>query len=301
MEKITFITLAVNPFWIDQTILLAQSLRAFGCSLAEAPIKVLNPAGTKPLPEDIKDKISSLQIEIIPIEIEESALKFPLGFLPFAAAEGEKLTFGTSEQMAWVLPDTLIVSGLDSLTLNPGKQLAYRPVHHSNIGSEFGQELDPYWTQVYRHCEVPNERVFPMTTCTRDKVLRPYINAGMLVVRPENGFMRAWMESFRSAYRSAEFLPLVEDQRSAIFLHQAILSGILLNRFTQSDLQELPEAVNYPLHLHHEYPPEHRPKRLNDLITCRYESLKELQACMDQIGVEEPLFSWLIGNIEAAV
>jgi hypothetical protein len=300
MDKINFITLAVNPFWIDQTILLVESLRAFGGQLADAPIKVLAPNATKPLPEDFKDRTSALQAEIIPIEIEEAALKFPLGFLPFAAAEGEKLTAGGSEQMAWVLPDTLIVSSLASLILSPGKQLGYRPVHHSNIGSEFDQDLDPYWTQVYRHCEVPDEHIFSMSTCTRDKVLRPYINAGMLVVRPENGFMAAWKDSFRSAYQSSGFQPLIENQRNAIFLHQAILSGMLLNRYSPSDLQELPEAVNYPLHLHHEYPPQHRPTRLNDLITCRYESLKELREGMDQIGVEEPLHGWLIDQIGAA-
>ena len=30
MEKISFVTLAINPFWLDQTVMLAESLRAFG-------------------------------------------------------------------------------------------------------------------------------------------------------------------------------------------------------------------------------------------------------------------------------
>jgi hypothetical protein len=199
--------------------------------------------------------------------------------------------------MAWVLPDTLFISPPVSFLLEPEKQVAYRPVHHSNIGSEFDQELDSYWSLVYRHCAVPEERVFPMTTCTRDKVLRPYINAGMLVVRPENGFMQSWMGAFKTAYQHDDFLPLLENRRNAIFLHQAVLSAVLLNRFAQTELEELPETVNFPLHLLKEYPKQHHPASLNELITCRYESIKELRAGADQLGVQPPLDAWLESQI----
>jgi hypothetical protein len=293
MEKISMVTLAVHPFWVRQTVLLAESLRAFGGSLAQAPLTILTPASGTPLSQEFKIKAAESNAELVAIEIEEAALKFPLGFLPFAAVEAEKLASGRTEQLAWVLPDTLFISPPESFVLPTGKQLAYRPVHHSNIGSEFEWKLNPYWSQVYRHCHVPDERVFPMTTCTRDKLLRPYINAGMLVTRPENGFMQAWMESFSSAYQHEDFLPLVENRRHAIFLHQAILSAVMMNRYTQTDLQELPEEVNYPLHLHNEYPPEHRPASLNRLITCRYESIKVLRKGLDKINVEPPLDTWL--------
>jgi hypothetical protein len=136
-----------------------------------------------------------------------------------------------------------------------------------------------------------------MATCTRDKTLRPYINAGMLVVRPEQGFMQAWMQSFRSAYQHEDFQPLLQDQRNAIFLHQAVVSGMMMHRYAQDEFEVLPEAVNYPLHLHDEYPVEHRPKTLNQLITCRYENFDELGKGMKKILVEDPLDKWIEARI----
>jgi len=86
--------------------------------------------------------------------------------------------------------------------------------------------------------------------------------------------------------------------RYKIFMHQAVLAGVVLNLFEQDELQELPESVNYPLHLHDEYPPEYRPKALNELITYRYENIKELLDSLKRIPVKEPLKSWLNDRLE---
>ena len=75
------------------------------------------------------------------------------------------------------------------------------------------------------------------------------------------------------------------DQRNALFLHQAILSGMMIHHYSQRELHQLPEAVNYPLHLQDEYPKEYKPAALDDLTTARYESIKELQAGLDSIPV----------------
>jgi hypothetical protein len=293
MDKISLVTLTVTPFWADQTVLLAESLRSFGGQLAQVPLTVLTPTGTVPLPQKVLDKLSAQNAEIIPINIEEAALKFPLGFLPFAAAEAEKLAKGKSELLAWMLPDTLFISSPKSFLLPQGKQLGYRPVHHSNIGSEIMHPPDAFWSLVLSHCKVPEKRIFPMETCTRDKVVRPYINAGMLVTRPENGFMNAWMQSFQNAYRHEDFVPLLADKRNAIFLHQAVLSGVMMHQYSLDELYELPETINYPLHLHDEYPNEYKPKTLKELITCRFESIQELRQGLEKIRVEPPIKAWL--------
>jgi hypothetical protein len=293
MEEISFITLAVSPFWEEQSVLLAESLRTFGGKLAEAPLTVLTPSGTAPLPQKVIKQISTQNAEIIAIEIEEAALDFPLGLLPFAAAEAEKLAIGKSELLAWVLPDTLFLSSPESLLLPKGMQLGYRPVHHSNIGSEFTQPLNAYWSLVLNHCQVQENRIFPMETCTRDKVLRPYVNAGMLVTRPENGFMSAWMQSFQDAYRHESFARLLADKRNALFLHQAVLSGVMMHRYSIDELHELPETVNYPLHLHDEYPDKHKPNTLNELTTCRFETIQDLKLGLKKVKAEPPIKEWL--------
>ena len=244
------------------------------------------------------ERLDALGAELVPISIEEQAIKFPLGLLPFAAAETERDQAGSSELLAWVLPDTLFISPPDSFLLPADKQLGYRPVHHANIGSDFKHPPDEYWSAVLEHCQVPEDRIFPMETCTRDKILRPYINAGILVTRPENRFMGAWKDAFQSAYQNENFLPLLTDPRNALFLHQAILSGVMIHRYSQQELHPLPEAVNYPLHLQDEYPEEYKPASLDDLTTARYESIKELQAGLDSIPVGVNLRAWLADKFE---
>lgn len=293
MDIIGFVTLAVSPYWVNQTLLLAESLRAHGGKLAQADLFVLTPQGTNPLPPDTVEQLKSLNAELLTFELEEQALHFPLGLLPFAAAEAELIALGNYEQLAWVLPDTLVISPPDSFILPPEKQLGYRPVHHANIGSDYESPPDAFWAAVLKHCKVPEERIFPMKTCTRDKTLRPYINAGFLVTRPETRLMHAWMNAFQSAYQHPNFLPLLTNQRNAIFLHQAILSGVMMQLFPTQDLLQLPEAINYPLHLHDEYPEECRPASLGELTTARYETVVALLSALGYLPVDPSLSSWL--------
>jgi hypothetical protein len=62
-------------------------------------------------------------------------------------------------------------------------------------------------------------------------------------------------------------------------------------------LYELPESYNYPLQLHADYPLEFRPTKLNDLVTCRYESFDELKKALTFITVDEPLKTWVLSRI----
>jgi len=133
-----------------------------------------------------------------------------------------------------------------------------------------------------------------METCVRDNTLRPYFNSGSFVVRPERGLLAAWHGLFERLYRHPDFEPFYQkDVRYKVFMHQAVLAGVVLNMFKREELQELPEAMNYPLHLHGEYPHEHRPRTLSELTTCRYEGIGELLNSLKGITVEEPLKSWL--------
>jgi hypothetical protein len=62
-----------------------------------------------------------------------------------------------------------------------------------------------------------------------------------------------------------------------------VLSGEMMRLYTQEDLLELPETVNYPLHLHDEYPADYT---FNQLIACRFETIKELQLGLEKIVID---------------
>jgi hypothetical protein len=133
-----------------------------------------------------------------------------------------------------------------------------------------------------------------MVTSVDQVTIRPYFNAGFLVVRPGRGLLRKWSDIFFGTYRLPAFTSFYEqNQLYEIFIHQAVLSGIILASLEQNDLLELPRYVNYPLHMQGDYPAEHRPQTLNELITCRYDPGFSDLELRELITIEEPLRSWL--------
>lgn len=80
-------------------------------------------------------------------------------------------------------------------------------------------------------------------------------------------------------------------------MHQAVLAGVVLSSFSTARLHELPESYNYPLHFHAEYPPECRPTKLNELVTCRYETCDELKKTLGFMAVDQPVKAWILSRI----
>jgi len=294
MERLVFATMAASGSYLKRALMLFESLRTFSGELKNDLGIILVPKAVSPLSDEVKESFSALNVRLVPFDLDEEARQFPLASVVYASAEAEEQEKGKTGLLAWMLMDTLVVNPPVAF-LVPGEiSFAYRPVHHTLIGPVYEKPLDSFWSLIYRHCGVTDDRVFPVETCVRDNILRPYFNSGSFVVRPEKGLLAAWRECFERLYRHPDFEPFYQkDVRYKIFMHQAVLAGVVLNMFKQEELQELPESINYPLHLHDEYPPEHRPATLNELITCRYESIEELLNSLKAIPVEEPLKSWL--------
>jgi hypothetical protein len=78
-----------------------------------------------------------------------------------------------------------------------------------------------------------------------------------------------------------------------IFIHQAVLAGCILSTFKQADIVELPYLVNYPLHMHTQYPIDRRPRFINELVSFRYEDFFTDPNWQEVIQVKEPQKSWL--------
>jgi hypothetical protein len=272
--KTHFATLISTRYWTQETILQAKSLRAFGGDFADQPITAFIPKGQDLSPE-IQQQFDQLSIQLAEYSLPEAAGKFPLGFIPFGAAAAEKNLAKQCDILVWQIPDTLILAPPVDFVLPEDKDLAYRPVHHQNVGSTFSQPPDDFWQQIYKHTEIPDERLFKMVTCYREEV-RPYFNAGILTVRPELGILRQWAKVFEHTYQHPDFTAFYEEQRYAIFMHQAVLAGVILNQLAPEQLLCLPESYNYPLHMHAGYPSEGKISSLSDLVTARYENTLEL-------------------------
>ncbi len=298
--RLIFTTVAYPAEWSEKnTLLLIESIRNFGGDLSQSTIWCMMPNyGTQPS-ETFKEGLAALNTDLISFPIEREVARFFFAADIQAAALAESLAVGKTDLLVWLSSNTIVLQEPADFLLNDRKNLGYRPVHHTNIGSLYDTPLDPFWSLVYRYCDVPEERVFPMRTHVDENTLRPYFNAGILVVRPEKGLLKKWRDKFLDVYQTPELTELYDiDNRYVIFIHQALLSGVILSVFAQSEIQELPGSYNYPLHLFEEDATAQRPSSLDELVTVRHEGLQKMTELISKIPDGEQVRQWLTQKIE---
>ena len=274
-------------------LLLVESIRAFAGSLSRSPIWCLTPEYKEPLSKAFMKRLQPLDVTLIPFELDRNVLQFPFTGEAHAASLAESKAVGKADILAWLNPNSVVLQEPRDFLLRDDKILGYRPVHHTLVGSRFDGPLDPFWTLVYRYCGVPGDRVFPMRTHVDDEIIRPYFNAGFLIARPERGLLKAWRDKY---LRVCSEPPLQElyrrDGRYRIFVHQAVLSGVIMAALETEEIQELPPTYNYPIHLHGEDVTDHRPSSLEELVTIRHEGFYEDTEWFEKMPAGEPLKQW---------
>ena len=281
-----------------EAIILAESIRAFAGQFASKPIWALVPSSRGDLTQATQSRLAASEVRLLRFTLAEESHGFPFAAKVQAAAEAERQAQGQTNNLVWMDVDSIVIQQPDAFVLPPGKQLAYRPVDHTLIGSLYDEPLDDFWTLIYERCQVSQEHVFAMTTSVDEQKIRPYFNAGMLIVQPELGVMQAWCDAFMSLFLADCFQPFYEAHGLyRIFIHQAILTGIILARWTRATLYELPFQVNYPLHMHEDYPVARRPAVINELISCRYDTFFRNESWRDNLPVTEPLRNWIIKRV----
>lgn len=297
MPSLTFVTPASPGRSIVRTALLLASLREFGGSLAENPVWVFYPQDLGAFSGKERSSLQELGAKLVPFQADNKLLKFPLGYKVRAAAVAEALASGETDFLVWLDPDTLILSPPRDFILPEGKSLAYRPVHHQLLGTSWGDEQDEFWQLVYQYTRAAPERDFQMLTHTGE-MIRPYFNAGSYAVRPERGILGNWWENFQNCYQTPVFKRYYDQEALfAVFMHQAVLTGTILAVLEQSELQALSPSINYPLHLHEEIPEEQRSKRIDELVTVRYENIFDHDGWQEALPFSKELAGWITSRL----
>jgi lipopolysaccharide biosynthesis glycosyltransferase len=141
-----------------------------------------------------------------------------------------------------------------------------------------------------------------MQPVVEDLQMRPYFNAGILVTRPERRLFQDWYKTFLELYHAPAFQKFYEqDQRYIIFLHQAVLAGVVLHCLAKDELLELPSAYNYPVHLFEQDKTKHRPDSMDELVTFRHEGFYQDSDWMQKMPASERFKQWLavtLSNLE---
>ena len=294
MNRLIFSTLLEDKGDVNRTLLLAESIRAFAGDLSSASIWIFLSKSVEQLSNQSRAQFDALEVDLHPFQVDSQAASFPFAKKVVASAAAETLAAGKTALLVWMDPGSMVFNEPQGLLLEAEEKLGCRPVDHLLIGPAFDKPLDPFWQSIFADCGVRQEALFPMTTSTDQVEMYPYINAGMLVVRPENKLLRSWRDTFLGMYLEPRYQDFYRSNRLyRIFIHQAVLAGCILSTFKQADIVELPYLVNYPLHMHTQYPIDRRPRFINELVSFRYEDFFTDPNWQEVIQVKEPQKSWL--------
>jgi hypothetical protein len=285
---------AANKSSASRALLLAESIRTFAGEFSRLPFLLVLSRGENQLTRKQQAKLEQLEVNLLTIELDSDAASFPFAGKVAASAAAESFYAGVSSQLVWMDAGALVINPVDQLLLSRDIQLAYSPVDHLLIGSPYDQPINQFWEYIYNACGVRDEDIYPMVTSTDQVQMRPYINAGMLVVRPEHQLLQDWRDTFFGIYQDDYLLELYEHQRLyRIFIHQAVLAGIVMAGVQQDEKTELPHFVNYPLHMHSEYPEQLQPTSMNQVISFRYEQYFAKPDWRLLLPAEPSLMEWL--------
>lgn len=271
-HKIIFAGFAEGTEQLNHMLVFAESVRKFAGNFRNAPVWIFVPEGSKKRLNYILEKFGALQADIYESAAPEDALEYYFARKVFAAAQAEAKAANATEILAWLDEDTIILKEPADFKLPNEISLGYRPVMHRNIGSLYSEPPDGFWSRVYKNLSIPESSLFPMVTPADQKTLRPYFNAGLMVVRPERGVLRRWPENFKKLYEDPVLVEMCQkDVYKRIFLHQAALVGAILNSLKRDEMLEFSPDYNYPLFFHEKFEATRKFGDISEAITTRYD------------------------------
>jgi hypothetical protein len=263
---------------------VVESLRTFGGPLRDSEVWafVLDP-------ERVSHALPNIEgIQRFPLTVQEE-YRYPFAEKVYACAQAEEMAGPEVRSLVWLSLDCLIINPPLLFDLGSECDVAFRPVHHRNIGSPAHEPLDDFWQGIYRALGV-DDLPYAVESFADGQILRPYLNTHCFAWNPATGLGRAWWNHFKALARDDTFQAgPCRDELHQIFLHQAILSTLVPKVLDWERVRLLPPEYNYPLNLLSEMPPDRRAPTLNRLVNAVYEDAFP----WGEIEVQEPLRSWL--------
>jgi len=267
-----------------------ESLRAFGGSLCQSPVWAfcLNQERAPYVLPGIE------RIKRFSLVLEDGSRSYPFAEKVYVCAKAETMSGPQVRSLVLLSLDCLVVNPpiLFDLTTHahaPQADAAFRPVHHRNIGSLAGEPLDMFWQGIYQRLEI-DQMPFTIESYADQQFLRPYFNSHCFAFNPALGLGQAWWEAFQALVADQSFQSTsCSDDLHKIFLHQAVLSTIVVKTLPWERIRQLPPEYNFPLNLLDEIPEDRKPKSLNSLVNAVYEEAFP----WGKIEISEPLYTWL--------
>jgi hypothetical protein len=288
--RLVFATYAQGPAQARKAALLAESLRRFGGDLGDAPLYVV-------ADESARAALATpnLAATVLPLEEDAVARGVPFAAKAYAAAAVERRA-PEAETLAWMDPEAVVVSVPRALDLGSSAAVALRPVFLVNaVGLAEGAPVDAYWARLFREAGVDPAAVPAVESFADERRIRFYVNCGVIAWTPARGIGREWARALSAVLADGAWREEhCADPRRLVFLHQAVLSAVLLARTTAEERRWLPPDHGYPLNLHDRLPEAKRTRRLEDLACFLYDTLWDREPdWLSRVPVSDPLRAWL--------
>lgn len=274
--------------------LLIDSIRAFGGDQSRCPVWLFE-ADHDQVP---CTELAGEGVLILPLSVADSTSHYLFSDKVTASAQAEAMSAGQTRSLVWIDPTCLIVNPPVLFDLGPAFDAAVRPVHIKNVGLGVTDPVDGYWANIYSLLGVQDIQS-TVESFVDGQRLRAYFNTHAFAVNPSRGLLRCWAEHFESlvcdqAYQAA----CCRHIRHQVFLHQAVLSAILVTSLDPERIRILPSDYNYPYNLQESIPLDRRARSLDELVCVACEDRLLNPNVMYDIDVREPLRSWLSAHTD---
>lgn len=123
-KKLVF-TSVIFPRDLSETnaLLLAESIRKFAGSLSKNPIWYYFPDYGEQISKPVRDRLLSLDVFLIPFEVDPTILRFPFAGHIKAATLSESKAVGVTNLLVWLGANTVVVKEPEAFKLHEKKSL----------------------------------------------------------------------------------------------------------------------------------------------------------------------------------
>ncbi len=291
-QEVVFATLVARGAEERSAATLIESIRAFAGPYREAPVYVV----VTDLERFPCTRAKALGATLLSLDIPEAARSYPFAAKAYAAAQVEGLVAATAGTMVWTDAETLFLAPPAHLVLGDGAAVALKPVFKLNtIGQAPDTAPDAFWGPLYEAVGVDPAAVPDVQVFETGETVRAYYNCGVIAFDPARGICREWSGLLTRFLEDAAYQKnACPDVLHRIFLHQAVLSALIVARTSDAERLALPAACGYPYHLQEELPEDRRIASLNDAEVLIYEDAWERRTdFLDVAPATGDLRSWL--------
>jgi hypothetical protein len=247
-----------------QVKLLIASLRKFGGRFSRAEVLVCVVDSARKFFSDFYD----INMKLVNLTVSRKVMEYPLALKAFAAAAAEREAAPGVKTLAWFDPGTLILDEPACLEAGEEYSVVARPVTlRNNIGVPAGNEPNLYWMVIYKRLGLDWRTFGSITTIADNSEILPYYNCEVFAVNPSAAIFRTWADQLSYFLENNDYQEKAcVDFTRRLFLHQAVLTGVILAKVPKEKIRELTVLCGYPFNQHSGIPAG---TKVNSLNECR--------------------------------